>query len=144
MTNLIIWKRKIDVNLINEQMKNTMMSYLGIKIDEIGNNYIKGRMPVNNKTKQPFGILHGGASVVLAESLGSIAANLCIETNKRAVGLDINANHIKPVTKGNVIGIAKYLHIGKTTQVWEIKIYSKKNIICIARLTTYTMKNVPS
>ena len=93
----MIWKKNIDVHDINNSLKNTMAEFLGIEIKEIGDNTIKAVMPVNNKTIQPFGILHGGASVVLAETIGSIASNLCLNDGYFSVGLDINANHIKSV-----------------------------------------------
>ena len=97
-------------------------------------------MPVNNKTIQPFGILHGGASVVLAETIGSIASNLCLNENYFSVGLDINANHIKSVKDKYVEGITNPIHIGKSTHVWEIKILQNNNITCISRLTTAVLK----
>ena len=114
-----------------------MLAHLGIEITTLGDDFLEGKMPVNEKTKQPFGLLHGGASVVLAESLGSLAANLALsETNKVAVGLEINANHLKPISKGKVIGRANPVHLGKSTQVWEIKIRDEEeNLICISRLT---------
>ena len=135
MTKNSIWKRDFNVNSINKKMNNTMISHIEIEIIEVGNNYIKGTMPVNKNTKQPFGLLHGGASVTLAETLGSIAANMCIEENKNAVGLEINANHLKAVREGFVEGIAKIIHLGKRTQVWEIKITNKGLLTCISRLT---------
>lgn len=145
MTKNIIWKRDFDVNSINKKMNNTMISHIEIEIIEVGNNYIKGTMPVNKNTKQPFGLLHGGASVALAETLGSIAANMCIEENKNAVGLEINANHLKAVRDGFVEGTAKIIHLGKRTQVWEIKITNNEQISCISRLTMAVVDNkVPS
>ena len=145
MTKNIIWKRDFDVNSINKKMNNTMISHIEIEIIEVGNNYIKGTMPVNKNTKQPFGLLHGGASVALAETLGSIAANMCIEENKYAVGLEINANHLKAVRDGFVEGTAKIIHLGKLTQVWEIKITNNDQITCISRLTMAVIeKKVPS
>ena len=130
-----IWKRDFDVNSINKKMNNTMISHIEIEIIEVGNNYIKGTMPVNKNTKQPFGLLHGGASVTLAETLGSIAANMCIEENKNAVGLEINANHLKAVREGFVEGTARVIHLGKRTQVWEIKITNYGLLTCTSRLT---------
>ena len=145
MNILSIWKRNIDVKSINTNMRNTMMSHIGIKITKVGENYILGTMPVNNKTKQPFGILHGGASVTLAESLGSLAANLCLNENKYAVGLEINANHIKGVKSGIVEGKAQVLHLGRTTQVWEIRIHQDNRLTCSSRLTMAIIKkNVSS
>jgi uncharacterized protein (TIGR00369 family) len=100
-------------------------------------------MPVDNRTRQPMGLLHGGAHVVLAESLGSLAANLCLDTMQEyALGLDINSNHIKAVRDGFVTGIAQPIHIGSKTQVWEIKIYDEKdNLLNISRLTMMVMKH---
>ena len=112
-----------------------MVSHIGIEITEIGDDYICGTMPVDNRTVQPYGILHGGASVVLAESLGSLAGNLACEEGLLCVGLEINANHIKQVTDGIVKGKASVVHIGRTTQIWDIKITKNEKIICISRLT---------
>ena len=132
-----IWKTEVNLEEIYERCKNTMIDYIGIELVEIGDDYLKGRMPVDHRTKQRIGILHGGASVVLAETLGSIAASLCVDPEtKRIVGLEINANHIRPVTAGYVTGIARPLHIGNTTQVWEIHISDERDkLVCISRLT---------
>tara|TARA_S200000501_G_C20393835_1_gene556149 strand:- start:10 stop:426 length:417 start_codon:yes stop_codon:yes gene_type:complete len=132
----MIWKKKIAIDDINNSMKNTMASFLDINVIEVGENYIKANMPVNNKTIQPFGILHGGASVVLAETIGSLASNLILNDNYYSVGLDINANHIKAVRNNYVVGTAVPLHLGKSTHVWEIKIMQEKKLTCISRLTT--------
>ncbi len=136
----MIWKKNIDVQQINNSLKNTMAEFLSIQIKEIGDNTIKAVMPVNNKTIQPFGILHGGASVVLAETIGSIASNLCLNENYFSVGLDINANHIKSVKEKYVEGVTSPIHIGRSTHVWEIKILQENKIICISRLTTAVLK----
>ncbi len=136
----MIWKKNIDVHDINNSLKNTMAEFLGIEIKEIGDNTIKAVMPVNNKTIQPFGILHGGASVVLAETIGSIASNLCLNDGYFSVGLDINANHIKSVKDKYVEGITSPIHVGRTTHVWEIKILQNSKITCISRLTTAVLK----
>lgn len=145
MNKSIIWKREFDVKSINAGMNNTMMSHIGIKITKVGKDYIKGTMPFNDFTKQPFGILHGGASVTLAETLGSIAANLCIDYDKQAVGLEINANHIKPVSKGIVEGVARIIHFGRKTQVWQIELYNEDKLTCISRLTMSIIQSkVPS
>ena len=117
-----------------------MADYLDIKITDVGANYISATMPVNNKTIQPFGILHGGASVVLAETIGSIASNLCLEPNLYSVGLDINANHIKSVKNGLVNARTEPIHIGKSTHVWSIKLKQDDKIICISRLTTAVLR----
>ena len=136
----MIWKKNIDVHDINNSLKNTMAEFLGIEIKEIGDNTIKAVMPVNNKTIQPFGILHGGASVVLAETIGSIASNLCLNDGYFSVGLDINANHIKSVKDKYVEGITSPIHVGRTTHVWEIKILQNSKVTCISRLTTAVLK----
>ncbi len=124
---------------INKLSEGCMVGYLGIEITEIGNDFLIGKMPVDHRTKQPFGLLHGGASVVLAETLGSIAsAGIADPTKQQAVGLEINANHIKSAYSGYVTGVAKPVHIGKRTHIWEIKISNEKNeLVCISRFTAY-------
>ena len=120
----MIWFKPVDLKMLNDFHKNTMPDYLGIEFTEIGDDYIKARMPVNEKTMQAQGRLHGGANVVLAESLGSIATVLSINPDERkCVGLEINANHIRGAFKGYVHGITRPVHLGRTTQIWEIKIY---------------------
>ena len=136
----MIWKKNINVQHINNSLKNTMAEFLSIEIKAIGDNTIKAIMPVNNKTIQPFGILHGGASVVLAETIGSIASNLCLNDKYYSVGLDINANHIKSVRSKFVEGITSPIHLGRSTHVWEIKINQEGKLICISRLTTAVLK----
>jgi 1,4-dihydroxy-2-naphthoyl-CoA hydrolase len=113
------------------------MEHLGIEYLEVGDDYLKGRMPVDNRTKQTAGILHGGASAALAETLGSVGAAMCVDREKkRIVGLDINANHIRPGSGRWVTGIARPLHVGATTQVWEIKISDEREkLVCVSRLT---------
>ena len=130
-----IWKKDTDLININKKMDNTLASYLGIKITKIDNNSLEGEMIVRNYLKQPYGILHGGASVALAETLGSLASNLCIEEGSVTVGLDINANHIRAVREGILKGITAPIHIGKSTHVWEIRMYNNEKITCISRLT---------
>ncbi|MEP6191182.1 MAG: hotdog fold thioesterase, partial [Marinobacter sp.] len=122
--------------------KNTAVGHMGIEYLEVGDDYVKGRMPVDERTVQPFGILHGGASVLLAETLGSMAANCCLKNpDTVAVGLDINANHLRPVSKGWVYGTAHALHIGSTTQVWEIRLENEEcKPTCISRLTMAVTK----
>ncbi|MEL6557707.1 MAG: hotdog fold thioesterase [Bacteroidota bacterium] len=114
-----------------------MIEHLGIEITEIGEIFLKGTMPVDSRTKQPFGLLHGGASVVLAETLGSIASNGVVDSSKYAVvGLEINANHIKSAKNGLVSGLAKPIHLGKRTHVWEITINNDNgDLVCISRFT---------
>ena len=130
-----IWKRSIDLNEINKNMENTMASHLGILITKVNENTLEGEMRVENFLKQPYGILHGGASVAFAETLGSLASNLCIENDQATVGLDINANHISSVKKGLIIGITSPIHVGRSTHVWEIRMYCENKINCISRLT---------
>jgi len=120
-----------------ETSKNTAVTALGIEYVEVGDDYIMGRIPVDERTVQPFGILHGGASVLLAETLGSMAANYCLrQDNQIAVGLDINANHIRSATTGWVYGTARPVHLGGTTQVWEIRLENEDGkLTCLSRLT---------
>ena len=134
---MAIWKRQPSIEQMTANSQNTAVSQLGIEFMEVGDDFIKGRMPVDHRTIQPHGILHGGASVLFAETLGSVAANHCLMREDRvAVGLDINANHIRPVAKGWVIGVARAIHIGSTTQVWEIRIETEQGkTVCISRLT---------
>jgi 1,4-dihydroxy-2-naphthoyl-CoA hydrolase len=122
---------------INEISKDCMVGHIGIEFTEIGEDYLKAKMPVDNRTTQPFGVLHGGASVSLAESMGSFGAAITIDTNKQfCAGLEINANHIKAAKSGYVHGIASPIHIGKKTQVWEIKISDDEgDLVCISRIT---------
>ncbi len=133
-----IWHLQPDIEQLNSAQKsNTIGEVIGIEFVEIGDDFLKGTMPVDNRTHQPMGILHGGASVVLAESLGSMAANLVVDTTKHyCVGLDINANHLRSVRSGLVTGIARPVHLGRSTQVWEIKIEDDNGKpVCISRLT---------
>jgi len=132
-----LWKTKVTLEQLRERSKDTLMEHLGIEYLEIGDEYLKARMPVDSRTKQTAGILHGGASAALAETLGSIAAGMCVDREKkRIVGLEINANHICPVTGGWVTGITTPIHVGTTTQIWEIRIYNEQEkLVCISRLT---------
>jgi 1,4-dihydroxy-2-naphthoyl-CoA hydrolase len=134
---MAIWKQPIDLERVNAWSAGTMVEHLGIRITEIGDDYLRGTMPVDARTKQPFGLLHGGASVALAETLGSVAGALCTDASKEmAVGLDINANHVRAMTDGVVIGTARVLHLGRNTQVWEIRIENDAGkLVCISRLT---------
>ena len=113
-----IWTKPISLEKMTQSAANTAGSHLGIEFIEIGDDYLKGRMPIDHRTVQPHGILHGGASVLLAETLGSVGANFCVKReNQVAVGLEINANHIRPVSKGWVVGTARPIHVGGSTQV---------------------------
>ncbi|HET6255095.1 MAG TPA: hotdog fold thioesterase [Puia sp.] len=116
---------------------NTMGGHLGIEFTEVGEDFLKGRMPVDHRTRQPYGLLHGGASVALAETLGSVGAAMVVNHHQyNAVGLEINANHVRGVREGYVTGTARPLHIGRTTQVWEIRITDERDkLVCVSRLT---------
>jgi 1,4-dihydroxy-2-naphthoyl-CoA hydrolase len=132
-----MWFTDFTLDQINGRPKNHIGALLDIKFTAFGDDFIEGTMPVDERTHQPAGILHGGASVVLAETLGSIASYLCIDPEKYiAVGLEVNANHLRPVKSGLVTGICKPLHIGAKTHIWEIKIYTDKGkMSCVSRLT---------
>lgn len=132
-----IWKSEADLKLANERGQNTLSEHLGIEFIEIGEDYLVARMPVDHRTKQPIGIMHGGASCVLAETVGSTAANMAVDLNTQyCVGLDINTNHIRSMKEGFVIGTAKPYHIGRTTQVWGIEIRDEAGkLVSINRLT---------
>ncbi|MGH8152451.1 MAG: hotdog fold thioesterase [Rhodanobacteraceae bacterium] len=131
-----IWKQSVDLATANAWSRGTLMQALDIRITEIGDDYLRGTMPVDDRTRQPYGILHGGASVALAETLGSTAAMLCCEDGRAAVGLEINANHLRAVRDGLVTGTARPIHVGRSTQVWEIRIENGAgDLVCIARLT---------
>lgn len=124
----------------------SMASHLGIEFTEIGDDYVRARMPVDDRTRQPFGILHGGASVALAETLGSTGAGLVIDLTKyRGVGQEINANHVRAVKEGFVIGTARPLHLGRRSHVWEIRIVDEQErLVCISRITMAIIDRQPS
>jgi 1,4-dihydroxy-2-naphthoyl-CoA hydrolase len=132
-----VWKERPEVRILNEMSLNTMLPHLGIEFTEIGENYLKATMPVDHRTHQPMGLLHGGASVTLAETLGSFASHLVVDSNKfDCVGLEINANHIRTKTNGVVTGTSKPIHLGNKTHIWEIQIEDERGkLICISRLT---------
>jgi 1,4-dihydroxy-2-naphthoyl-CoA hydrolase len=132
-----MWHSTFTTAQLNDMPKNHIGALLDIQFTEVGEDFMKATMPVDQRTHQPFGILHGGASVVLAESLGSMASFMCIDSEKyMAVGLEVNANHLRPVKSGLVTGVCKPLHLGSKTHVWEIKIYTDKGkMSCISRLT---------
>jgi 1,4-dihydroxy-2-naphthoyl-CoA hydrolase len=132
-----IFNPGVSLESLNKLSANSMISHLGIEFTRIGDDFIEAKMPVDSRTQQPLGLLHGGASVTLAETLGSIAATSCVNHETQyCVGLDINANHIKSAKTGYVYGITKPVHIGKRTQVWEIRIVNEqKELICISRIT---------
>ena len=133
-----IWfQQQIQLANFKDFGKNTLGDLLGMEFTEIGANFIKATMPVDHRTKQPYGLLHGGASVALAETLGSVGSSLVINPTKfHCVGLEINANHVRGVSEGFVTGIATPVHIGGSTHIWDIKIYDQQDrLVCISRLT---------
>ena len=134
---MTIWKKPISLALLNQTNAHTAASHLGIEITEVGPDYIRGTMPADTRTFQPFGLVHGGANVVLAETLGSIGANLLVDNSKfYCVGQEVNANHLRGVRSGKVTGTAKLWHAGKSSQVWNIELYDDSGkLSCISRLT---------
>ncbi len=138
---MAIWKGPIDQERINSHLKGTMCEHVGIEITEIGDDFMSATMPVDHRTTQLMGIVHGGASVVLAETVGSIAANMCCGPDHYCVGLDINANHIRPGLPPYVKGTARPMHIGSSTMVWEILITDVQDrLVCASRLTMAVLK----
>jgi 1,4-dihydroxy-2-naphthoyl-CoA hydrolase len=140
----MIWfDKNLTVEALNEYKSDTMASYLEMEWVEVGADYLRMRMPVSPKTKQPYGLLHGGASCALAETIGSMASFLCIDPAEHlCVGMEINANHIKSAREGFVTATCKPLHLGKTSHVWDIRIENDQNeLVCISRLTVAVLKN---
>lgn len=140
-----IWFKPISVADLNAYQQETLVSHLGIRYTEVGEDFISASMPVDSRTKQPAGILHGGASVALAETLGSTGANLVVDRDKKlCVGLEINANHVRAMQSGEVRGTARPLHLGGTTQVWEIRISDAQGrLVCVSRITMAVLDRSP-
>lgn len=131
-----IWKQPVTVQLLTANSINTATDHLGIEFIEVGDDFISARVPVDHRTIQPYGLLHGGVSVVLAETLGSCGAAYAAPAGHRVVGLDINANHLKSATSGWVTGVARPVHIGRTTQVWAIELHNDNGeLTCVSRIT---------
>jgi uncharacterized protein (TIGR00369 family) len=131
-----IWKRPISVELLTTNNANSAVTHLGIEFLEVGDDFIRARVPVDARTRQPYGLLHGGVSVVLAETLGSCGAAFAAPEGHRTVGLDINANHLKGVSSGWVVGTTRPVHIGRTTQVWQIDLANEAGeLTCVSRIT---------
>ena len=131
-----IFRRGLDLAALNALSKGTAIEALGIEFVDIGDDRLVATMPVDPRTVQPYGLLHGGASVLLAETLGSSAGNMCVAEGEVCVGLKINANHVRAVREGRVTGTARPLHIGRSTQVWEIRIEDARGrLACVSRLT---------
>ena len=136
-----IWKNLISIDAMNAGFEKTLVRHLGIEVVEIGDDYVVAKMPVDERTHQPFGLLHGGASVALAETMGSMAGQMCVEPGYTILGVEINANHVRGVRAGHVHAIAKPLHLGRTTQVWDIRIHDDNDkLVCVSRLTVAVAK----
>lgn len=138
---MAIWTTARSVAQLNELLRNTMCEHVGIEISGIGDDWLSARMPVDARTRQHMGIIHGGASVVLAETIGSIAAGLCCPPGHYSVGLEINANHVRAGRPPYVEGTARPLHIGSSTMLWDIRIHDAEGkLVCVSRLTTAVLK----
>lgn len=137
-----IWKRQATVGDLQGLSENTAVSHLGIEFTHIGEATLVARMPVDARTRQPQGLLHGGANVVLAETLASVGAYLCCADDEQVVGLDVNANHLRAVASGHVVGSARALHLGRSTQVWQVEVQDgHERLVCVARVTMAVLKN---
>ncbi|MFB5746663.1 1,4-dihydroxy-2-naphthoyl-CoA hydrolase [Cedecea sp. P7760] len=133
----MIWRREATLAALNKMGVNNMVGHVGIEFTRFDDNEIEATMPVDERTRQPFGLLHGGASVVLAETLGSVAGYLCTEGEQKVVGLEVNANHIRSARDGIVRGVCRAVHAGRRHQVWQIDIYDQQDqLCCTSRLTT--------
>lgn len=134
---MAIWFDGFPLDYAQERGRDTVIAHLGIDVVEAGDDYLVARMPVDQRTRQPAGVLHGGASVVLAETLASWAATFCVDKSKHhCVGIEINANHVRPVSEGSVTGTARPIHLGKSTQIWEVRITDQRDkLVCVSRVT---------
>ncbi|WP_435945290.1 1,4-dihydroxy-2-naphthoyl-CoA hydrolase [Dryocola sp. BD586] len=133
----MIWRRETTLAALNAMSAGNMVEHVGIEFTRIGDNELEATMPVDNRTRQPYGLLHGGASVVLAETLGSVAGYLCTEGEQKVVGLEVNANHVRSAREGVVRGVCKAVHVGRRHQVWLIEISDEQGrLCCTSRLTT--------
>lgn len=140
----MIWFKPVQLIDLQKFDNDSLSKNLGMEFSEIGDDFLKMNMPVDHRTKQPFGLLHGGASVALAETLGSVASALVVDSSKFiCVGLEINANHVRPVTQGFVTGVCTAIHLGRQTHVWDIKIYDEnEKLCCISRLTVAVLNKL--
>lgn len=136
-----IWRHRPTLEALNTLSKNTLVELLEIRFTEVGDDYLVATMPVDARTHQPFGLLHGGATAALAETLGSSGANCCLDmSTEYAVGLEINANHLRPVRQGKVTGTARPVHLGRRTQVWDTRVEDEAGkLVCVSRLTLAVM-----
>ena len=142
----MVFRAPVSLDELNALSRGTLIEHLGIVFTGAGEDWLQATMPVDERTRQPYGLLHGGASVVLAETLGSSAGNLCLDTGvQMAVGLEINANHLRAVRQGVVTGTARALHVGRSTQVWEIRIEDERGrAVCVSRLTLAVVPVTPA
>jgi 1,4-dihydroxy-2-naphthoyl-CoA hydrolase len=139
-----IWRTPATPAELNERGSRTLPGYLGIRVTEIGPDFLRATMPVNERTHQPYGVLHGGASVALAETVGSLAAMLCIDPGYLALGQDINANHVRSVSSGLVTATARPFHLGRSSHVWHIEIRDEQErLVCVSRLTMAVVERRP-
>lgn len=137
-----IWTREAKVADLQRISENTAVSHLGIEFTRIGDDELVARLPVDARTRQPLGLLHGGVSVVLAETLASVGAYLCCAEDEQVVGLEVNANHIRAAERGHVTGTARALHLGRTTQVWQVEIRDERDkLVCVSRVTMAVLKS---
>lgn len=133
----MIWQREVTLEQLSTMSEHTLVAHLGIEFTRLTADELEATMPVDERTRQPFGLLHGGASVVLAESLGSVAGYLCTSGTQKVVGVEVNANHVRSVREGRVRGLCRAIHIGRRHHVWQIDIYdAQEQLCCTSRLTT--------
>lgn len=133
---MAIWKHRPNPELINQTSAGSMADHLGIEMIEVGDDFLSARMPIDHRTQQPMGLMHGGASATLAETLGSIAGLLTVDDNQYILGLELNISHLRAVESGNVVGTARPVKLGRTVQVWEIRIQDdRQRLVSISRLT---------
>lgn len=133
----MIWTRDVTLEQLNQMTERNMLAHLGMVFTHLGDRVLEATMPVDDRTRQPFGLLHGGASVALSESLGSMAGYLCSQPGECVVGVEINASHLRPVSQGEVRGVCQPLHMGRKNQVWQIEVFTPQDkLCCIARLST--------
>jgi len=139
---MMIWRSPLTLEELNAGRSGTILEHIGVEFTQIGDDFVRGIMPVDGRTRQPYGLLHGGASVALAESLGSTGATMCIDTQQyQCVGQEINANHVRPARSGFVTGTARPVHLGGRTHVWGIEITNEAGkLVCISRLTVAVIR----
>jgi len=140
-----IWRSALSPEQLTDIGQRTLPGYLGIRVTEVGEDFVRGTMPVNEHTHQPFGVLHGGASVALAETIGSLASMMCVDTSEQlCLGQDINANHLRPVSSGSVTATARAFHLGGRSHVWHIEIRDEsERLVCVSRLTMAVIERRP-